>query len=313
MGRKDNLGAYLILSPFLIVFTIFLLFPVFYSFYLSFFKVGPYTDLTNVFNSMDFIGFSNYQDLLEDREFLWSLMVTGLYGLMTVPGTILLSLSLALILNREMRGRAFFRSAFFLPNVLDMLVIGFAWQLIYAPKYGILTRLLEYFFNISAFHETGFLGNPYYALPAIAFAMILKGSGFGLILFLASLGNIPKSLYEAAQIDGANRWETLVNITLPLLKPTILFLIVTGTMAALNGFTEIYAMTDAKGGPNFVDPTGVLGYETLGATKISGFYLWKVFSFGRYGYAAAMSYLLLMVALGISFLNARWLRARDTN
>lgn len=313
MGRKDNFTAYLILAPFLIVFIVFLLLPVFYSLYLSFFKVGPYTDLTSVFASMEFAGFSNYVTLINDREFLWSLLVTFLYGLMTVPGTILLSLVLALILNREMKGRAFFRSAFFLPNVLDMLVIGFAWQLIYAPKYGILTRVLEYFFNIYAFHDTGFLGNEYYALPAIAFAMILKGSGFGLILFLASLGNIPKSLYEAAEIDGANRWEILVNITLPLLKPTILFLVVTGTMAALNGFTEIYAMTDAKGGPSFVDPTGLFGHETLGATKISGFYLWKVFSFGRYGYAAAMSYILLMVALCISYLNARWLKSRDTH
>jgi len=311
MGRKDNFSAYLILSPFLLVFTLFLLVPVIYSLYLSFFKVGPYTDLTNVFASMEFAGISNYIALLKDKEFLWSLLVTILYACMTIPGTILLSLGLALLLNREMKGRGFFRSAFFLPNVLDMLVIGFAWQLIYAPKYGILTKLLEYFFEVSAFHETGFLGNPYYALPAIAFAMILKGSGFGLILFLASLVNIPKSLYEAAEIDGANRWETLVNITLPLLKPTILFLVVTGTMAALNGFTEIYAMTDAKGGPNFVDTTGLFGFETLGATKISGFYLWKVFSFGRYGYAAAMSYILLMVALSISYINARWLSPRE--
>ena len=92
------------------------------------------------------------------------------------------------------------------------------------------------------------MGDPWIALPAIAFAMILKGSGFGMILFLASLGNISPALYEAAALDGANKWETFFNITLPLLKPTILFLIVTGVMAALNGFTEIYAMTDARGG-----------------------------------------------------------------
>ncbi|MBT3786344.1 sugar ABC transporter permease, partial [bacterium] len=239
MGRKDNLSAYLFLSPFLFVFSLFLLIPVVYSLYLSFFRVGPYTDLTNVFGDMQFAGFSNYILLFQDQEFLWSLVLTLIYAAMTIPGTIVVSLTLALLLNRELKGRALFRSAFFLPNVLDMLVIGFAWQLIYSPRFGILTILLDRFFEIKAFHETGFLGNPYYALPAIAFAMILKGSGFGMILFLASLGNISKSLYEAAEIDGANRFEILINITLPLLKPTILFLVVTGIMAALNGFTEI--------------------------------------------------------------------------
>jgi multiple sugar transport system permease protein len=311
MGRKDNLSAYIFLGPFLFVFTVFLLIPVIYSLYLSLFRVGPYTDLTQVFSTMEFAGLSNYGALFRDQEFLWSLVLTLLYGCMTIPGTILVSLALALLLNRELKGRGLFRSAFFLPNVLDMLVIGFAWQLIYSPRFGILTLTLDQFFNIKAFHETGFLGNPYYALPAIAIAMILKGSGFGMILFLASLGNISKSLYEAAQIDGANHWQSFLNITLPLLKPTILFLVVTGIMAALNGFTEIYAMTDATGGPHFTDSTGMFANETLGSTKISGFYLWKVFSFGRYGYAAAMSYILLLVALSISYLNARWLSPQD--
>tara|TARA_Y100000589_G_scaffold166133_1_gene158101 strand:+ start:937 stop:1875 length:939 start_codon:yes stop_codon:yes gene_type:complete len=311
MKLKDNFTAYLFLIPFLCVFTVFLLIPVFYSFWLSFYKVGVYTDLFDVFSKMEWVGWGNYIELLKDGEFRWSMILTLFYAGMTIPGTIFVSLLLALILNSGLFGKAFFRSAFFLPNVLDMLVVGFIWQLIYSPKFGILTRLLDRYMGIEAFHDTGFLGDPLIALPAIAFAMILKGSGFGMILFLASLGNISPSLYEAAALDGANKWETFFNVTLPLLKPTILFLIVTGVMASLNGFTEIYAMTDARGGPTFVDGTGLFMNETLGATKIAGFYLWERFSFGQYGYAAAMSYLMLIFALLVSYINARWLSPEE--
>jgi len=310
MNRQENLKSSLFLSPFLLVFVVFLLIPVLYSFYLSFHKVGTYTDYFNVFQSMEFVGLENYLDLLADSQFLWSMVLTLLYASLTIPGTIALSLVLALLLSKELAGRAFFRSAFFLPNVLDMLVVGFIWQLIYSPKFGVLTILLEKLLNIHVFHDSGFLGEPLFALPAIAFAMILKGSGFGMILFLASLGNISPSLYEAAALDGANRWQTFWNVTFPLLKPTILFLVVTGVMAALNGFTEIYAMTD-QGGPYFASGLPFFSGETLGATKIAGYYLWEQFSFGRYGYAAAMSYLLLLFALTISYVNARWLTPTD--
>lgn len=311
MKLKDNFTAYMLLLPFLCVFTVFLLIPVFYSFWLSFYKVGTYSDMFNVFANMQWVGWSNYSALLLDGEFLWSMLLTLIYACMTIPGTIVVSLTLALVLNSGLFGKSFFRSAFFLPNVLDMLVVGFIWQLIYSPKFGFLTRLLDTYLGIDSFNETGFLGDPWIALPAIAFAMILKGSGFGMILFLASLGSINPALYEAAALDGANRWETFINITLPLLKPTILFLIVTGLMAALNGFTEIYAMTDARGGPSFVDSSGLFMHQTLGATKIAGFYLWERFSLGQFGYAAAMSYLMLIFALLVSYLNARWLATEE--
>jgi ABC-type sugar transport system permease subunit len=261
-------------------------------------KVSIYSDLFNIFGDMVLVGFDNYIRLIQDPNFLWSLLLTLIYAALCIPGSVILSISLAMLLHNKLPGKMFFRSAFFLPFVLDMLVVGFVWQLIYAPKFGFLTKFLETFFNIYDFHETGFLEDPWLALPAIAFAMVLKGAGFGMILFMASLNNIPTTLFEAASIDGANKWETFINITVPHLIPTILFLVITGTMGALNGFTEIYAMTNASGGPQFV-----LGGETLGATRISGFYLWQIFSQGKYGMAAAMSYLLFAFALIISFFN----------
>ena len=209
---------------------------------------------------------------------------------------------LALILNNKFRGKAFFRSAFFLPNVLDLLVIGIIWVLIYSPTYGLLDVVLSKF-GITYFSQSGFLGNGRTALPSIALAIVLKGAGFGMILFLTTLQNIPASVFEAADIDGASPFQKLTRITIPLLKPIILFMIITGTMGALNAFTEIYAMTGSSGTPG--GPAIQVMGNAVGATKLSGYYLFQNFERGRYGYAATISYMLLVIALIISLLSKK--------
>jgi ABC-type sugar transport system permease subunit len=305
MKNNENSVSYLLLSPFLLVFFVFLIFPVLYSLWISVHKVSVYSDLYNIFGDMFFVGLSNYISLLKDFNFWWSLALTFIYAAMCIPGSIALALGLAMLLTQSLPGRMFFRSAFFLPFILDMLVVGFVWQLIYAPGVGFLTEIVVFILQKLSLNDwaqslfnTGFLEAPLLALPSISFAMVLKGAGFGMILFMASLNNIPTALFEAASIDGANRWEIFFNITLPHLSPTILFLIITGVMGALNGFTEIYAMTNASGGPQ-----AVVAGETVGATRISGFYLYQIFIEGRYGVAAAMSYLLFIVAAVVSFIN----------
>jgi ABC-type sugar transport system permease subunit len=181
-----------------------------------------------------------------------------------------------------------------------MLVVGVIWTLIYAPKFGALAQITTYFFSEeNFFNTTGLLGSPYTALPAVVLAMILKGAGFGMVLFLAALQNIPQTVYEAADIDGANEWQKFKNITVPLLKPIILFMTITGVIAALNAFTEIYAMT--SGGPQRV----IMG-ETVGSTSVAGYYLFKQFEAGNYGYAAAISYMLLIITLGITWIQQRF-------
>ena len=298
MKRKENLVSYMFLAPFLLVYVVFLAYPVIYSFFLSFHKVSIYTDMFDVFRNLEFVGFSNYiQIITKDFNFWWSLVLTFFYGIITIPAGIFLSLFLAIMLNNKLKGKTFFRAAYFLPNVLDMFVIGTIWIFIYGPTTGILVKILN-FIGIDYFNTTGFLGNPYTALPSIGFAMILKGCGFGMILFLVALQNIPESVYEAAQIDGATWWQELKHITIPLLKPVFLFLIVTGIMGGLNAFTEIYAMTSSSGGPSIV-----IAGKTMGATSISGFYLWKQFDFGRYGYAASISYVMLAIALTLTYIN----------
>ncbi len=300
---SEEMKAYTLLAPFLLVFVVFLGYPVFYSLWLSFHKAPVYSDWYNIMNQMQYVGGQHYYDLLTNQEFWWSLLLTFYYGVLTIPTTIALSLTLAILLNNKLRGKTFFRSAFFLPNVLDLLVIGIIWILIYSPKYGLLDVLFNYI-GISYFSENGFLGNPITCLPAIALAMVLKGAGFGMILFLTAIQNIPDSVYEAAEMDGINARQKLLFITVPLVKPIILFMSITGTIAVLTAFTEIYAMTVNTGGP-----TVQVGGETLKAANLSGYYLYRNFVDGHYGKAAAISFLLLIIALSISLINMKFLKS----
>ncbi|MEW6555845.1 MAG: sugar ABC transporter permease [Elusimicrobiota bacterium] len=299
---RETVVSYLFLAPFLAIFSVFLLYPVFYSLYLSFRSITPTTDLFNAFADMKFVGLKNYITLVNDFEFWWSLVTTGYYAVLYIPLSIGVSLVLAIILNNQLKGHSIFRSAYFLPNVLDMFVVGIIWLFIYAPHYGILDRVLT-LFNITYFAEKGVLANEKTAMLGVVVALVLKNAGFGMILFLAAIQNISQSVFEAADIDGANEWQKFKHITLPLVRPIILFLVITGTIVALNAFAEIYAMT--SGGPEMV----VAG-KTVGATKVSGYYLYRQFERMNYGDAAAISYFLLALTLVISYINAKVLHKK---
>lgn len=295
---RDNLVAYAFLAPFLVVFLTFLFYPIFYSLYLSFHRV---TDLYDVFGKMKLVGFDNFAQLVHDGQFWWSLLMTLYYAALVIPLGIIVSLSLALLLNNRLPFRSLFRSAYFMPYVLDMFVVGVVWVLIYSPHFGVLNRFLQ-LFGIDTFLEKGFLGNPLSAMPAVAMANVLKSSGFGMVLYLAAMGNISPSLHEAAAMDGANSWQRFRAITFPLLKPVTLFMIIIGVIAALNAFAEIYAMTE--GGPNVE-----IGGRALGATWVTGYYLFRTFYVSlKLGYAAAISYVLLILTLFISAVNMRLFR-----
>ncbi|KAF0249446.1 MAG: carbohydrate ABC transporter membrane protein 1 CUT1 family [bacterium] len=302
---RETLVSYLFLAPFLAVFIIFLGYPMIYSLYLSFRSTTFSTDWYNIFNSMEYVGLANYQSLLTDTRFWWSLGLTLSYAVLTIPSSIALGLWLAILLNNRLKGAAFFRSAFYLPNVLDLYVVGTIWVLILSPNYGLLDILL----GKIGLHlpESGLLANPYTALPTIALVIVLKGAGFGMMLFLSAIQNISESIYEAADIDGASWWQKLRYITLPLLKPIILFMIITGTMSALNAFTEIYAMASSKYG-GFGGPYIEFQGQSVGATSLSGLYLYQLFERAEYGKTAAFSYLLMIIALIISFANAKLLK-----
>ncbi|SHK21217.1 ABC-type sugar transport system, permease component [Anaerobranca californiensis DSM 14826] len=237
---KETISAYTFLAPFLIIFFTFLAFPFFYSMILSFYE-------WDMVNPAKFVGLANYKRaLFDDPHFFWGIRQTLLFVIIGMPFGITVSLILALLLNNKLKFKEVYRTAYFLPNVLDMLVVAIIWVFIYNPQYGVLKTVLESI-GITYFSETGILGNHLTVIPAIVLMTTLKGAGGGMIFFLAALQNIPKDLYEAAEIDGASTFRQFRSITLPMIKPIMLFMVVTGFIGSFGMFTEIYAMTG--GGP----------------------------------------------------------------
>lgn len=304
--RGEGRTAYLLLAPFLTVFSLFLAYPLFYSLQLSLYRVTLRTNWYDAFGAMQFCGLDNYVQLLgADARFWFSLLFTLVYGLLTVPAGIAAGLGLALLMHAQIRGKTLYRGALFLPNVLDVFVVGTIWAAILAPGSGLLDRALGGVGISTPLVAGGPLGNAAWLLPTIAFAMVLKGAGFGMVLLTTALDQISPALYEAAALDGADAWQRFRHVTLPSIKGMLLFMAVTGTMACLNAFAEVYALTNGHGGPRVT-----LWGHVVRPGDLSGFYLFKVFNEGRYGYAAALSFLLMFVAVGVSAL-ARHLLGGD--
>lgn len=300
---QEALWGWFFIAPFILLACVFLVGPVVYSVYLSFRETGLYASWFDEFGDMKFVGLGNYRDLLTSPVFWYSILATFLYAALYIPSSIAAALALALALNRKRRQRIqrLFRSLFFLPHVFDVFVLGVIWLLLFNPAGGPLAAAFR-FFGVSWFTENGFVDNPITILPSIAFAMVLKSMGFGMVLFLTALHSIPESIFEAADIDGASGRQKLFLVTIPLLKPMILFLVVTGLVGVLNGFTEFYALTNATGGPAF----SFFG-ETVQAARVSGFHMFRYFDESFYGHAAAMSFLMLGLALIVAGINWKFL------
>ncbi len=294
--RKNIKNLFFVL-PFAIIFVVFLLFPFFYSFYLSFFKL---MDFSKIFTNLKFVGFRNYLFVLKDKEFLYSVWLSIKYALILIPMNILLSLFLASLLRGDLKINRLYRSLFFMPFVLDAFVVGVVWTIIYAGRYGVLVNLLKPIIPESIY-RTGFLGNPNLAMPAVAVAIVLKNGGFGTILYTAALNNISPDIEDACKIDGATGLKKFIFITFPLVKHTTTFLVITGVIGAFSAFSEFFAMT---GGGPIVYKWG----EPLGATKVSGYYLFNHISNLRLGIASATSFILLIITLTISIIYSRLIK-----
>ena len=301
---REALWGIFFVAPFVIVAAVFLLFPIVYSFYLSLRETTLYSRWSDQFGDMVFVGLGNYAELLWNPVFWYSILATFVYGFIVIPLGIAASLSLALMLNAKLPGYRSLRALFFLPHVFDVFVVGLIWLLLFNPQAGPLAYLFK-LVGIDWFSKNGFVDNPWTILPSIAVAMVLKGMGFGMILFLTALNNIPESIFEAAEIDGASPAQKLWRVTIPLLRPMILFMMVTGLSGVLNAFAEFYALTRAGGGPAF----SFMG-STVQSARVTGFELYRLFDESFYGHAAAMSFLLLLIALVLTALNFRLLRER---
>jgi sn-glycerol 3-phosphate transport system permease protein len=285
---KAAIEGYLYLAPTLIILAIFVYIPIFTSFRLSLTRIAPFG------NQTIFVGIGNYARLFSDPDYLNSLKVTLTFTSVVVPVGIALAVFLAIALSYPVRHLSWFhRLLIFVPIVISTAVTGVLFRWIYHPVVG----YLNYGLSLIGIDGPNWLSSKEWALFAVAFAVIWRGLGFNVIIALAGIQNIDTTYYEAAKVDGANMWQRVRNITLPLLSPTLFFLLIINVINTLQVFGEINILTE--GGPGGATNTMLYSiyYDAFVGTPFRG-------------YASAQAYLLFIVILIISFIQFRILGKR---
>jgi len=280
--RKSNKWGYIFIAPLAIDFLIFTAYMAFYAVQLSFqeLQAGEFV----------WIGLENYRKVFAN-PLTWNAMRnTFVYTLSVVVLGLGAALALSeLIFRRSARAQVFYKSAFYLPSVVSSVVVALVWTWIFNPFYGILNAVV----GVVGIAPQNWLGNPSLALPSLIFMAIVGGGGASIVLLTASMGGIPTELYDAARIDGASEWTRFSRVTVPLLRPTLLYLFVVGFIGNFQVFEQIYVMTG--GGPGFPPATDTVGFRIYD----------MAFRTVQFGGAAAMSMILFVVILVFSALQFR--------
>ncbi|MFI5662623.1 carbohydrate ABC transporter permease [Streptomyces sp. NPDC051684] len=292
--RKDrlarhNLAGWLFSTPFLAVFLTFMAFPIVATLVMSFTDFG----LRNVTDplSAQFVGLDNYTKLFQDEKFVRALLNTLYFVVLGVPLTIGSGLVAAVLLNSGIdRFRTFFRVGFYAPVVTAIVAVAVIWRFVLDPSEGLIAGLGHQL----GFSTPDFLGSETLAMPSLIVMAVWRNMGTAMVLFLAGLQAIPTEVREAARIDGANAFQELRRITVPLLRPTMLYVAVMTTIGFLNVFEEPFVMT--QGGPNEATVTLSLDMYREG------------FDFFHMGYASAMAYVLFVIVLAVTSLQLRLLK-----
>jgi multiple sugar transport system permease protein len=277
--------SYVFISPSIILFSIFTVFGVIYSFYLSFHK----------WNILDpekvYVGLDNYARLLGDERFHRAVFNTLYYTVFAVPLTMGVGLSVALLLNNKLRMQGFFRAMYYLPTITPFVVSAIIWKWVYQGDYGLLNYYLLQLGIIQK--PVLWLSDPNLAMPAIILMSVWAGAGGQMVIFLAGLQSISEEYYDAAKVDGANAFQRLIYITIPLLNTTTFFLFITSIIGSFQIFAQIYIMT--SGGP-------------LGRTTTIGYYLYER-AFLRFdmGYASAIGYAMFAMMFVFTLIYLRWM------
>ena len=288
MTRKRSLTPYSFLLPALVLLGIFVVYPIIAVVYYSF------TDY-DIATPPVWVGLANYARLLDDDTFKLALVHSFIYLLVT-PILIFLSIVLAIIVNRRMRGIHIFRALYFVPAVSGSIAIGLAWRWLF-DRNGLINSLLQ---SWGVIHQpVQWLATPSLVLPIAMLLTIWAGVGYYSVIFLAGLQNIPEELYDAARIDGATDFQKHRYVSIPGLRPQIVFVAVISSLAALKVFDEIYVLTNRTG-----------GILDSGVTMV--FYLWKqAFQLNNAGYASAIAIGLLAITLVFSVFNVKILERRE--
>ena len=284
---QEAITAYLFILPSLIGFVLFFLWPSLRAVQISFTE-------WNLLRAPKSVGLENYQDLLVDPKFWNAMKVTGLYVLYNIPLQTVLGLFIAVVMDRVAKS-IIVRGIFVLPYLLSNVIVALIWLWLLDPLLGYGNVLLN-FLGIS---DQPFFGSITQALPTIAGINIWRHMGFNALLFYAGIQSIPKSLYEAATIDGAGEWRMFRNITLPLLRPVMVFVLVTSIVGSFQIFDTVAVTT--QGGP-------------VDATRVIVWYIYQnAFEFFKMGYATAMSVVLFLILIVVTILQMRLLRGDESD
>ncbi len=285
---RRHLPAYLFLLPGMLLFLTWTLYPLIYSLIMSFAE-------WNLIKPSQFVGLDNYTRALHDPYFWLALQNTLFYAFITVPGQMVLGLAIALLLDGPLRARGFFRTIYYIPVITSWVVVSLIFTYLFNGQAGLINWILRDVLHLIS-TDINWLGEPFTANLVIALLGIWKGIGWTMVIFLAGLGSVPTELHEAAAIDGANGWQRLRHITLPLIRQTITFVLVILTVGAFQVFISVYIITGGK---------------PLHRTDVLLTYMYSnAFDSLDLGYGAALSYLFAAMVFALSIAQIRLLRRR---
>lgn len=292
-GRRaaaEARAGILLSLPFVVLFTVFIAWPVLQSMFMSFTDMRI-SDIRSPF-AVDFVGLENYVTAFEDPVFRRAAVNTGVFVLIGVPLTIVAGLAAALALNQGvLRLRGVFRMGFYTPVVTSIVAVAVVWRFLLRPENGLVNTVLGWV-GIDGPH---WLGDERTALLSLIVMAVWRNFGTSMVIFLAGLQAVDRGLHEAAALDGATAWQRFVHVTLPAIRPTMLFVMVTTSIGYLQFFEEPFVMT--QGGP-------------LNATISASMYTYNQFGFGNYGVAGAMAYLTFIVIGIVTLAQFRLMREK---
>jgi len=285
--RRSTLIGWSFILPNFLGFALFTLVPVIAAFVLAFMNWDSY-------NPPTWAGIDNFVRLFRDDDFRVALTNTVLYAIGHVPLTLALSLGLALLLNQKLRGIAFFRVAIFFPYITSLVAIAIVWNMLFDPTSGPINQFLH---AIGIANAPGWTASTAWALPAVIITSVWRDMGYYMVLFLAGLQAIPREYYEAAQMDGAGRWRSFWNVTLPSLRPTTFLVLVLLSVSSFKVFDLVFVMT--QGGP---------GRATLVLSQL--IYQDGILN-GEFGYSSAISLVLFVIVLVVTVFQFRIQQRRE--
>jgi multiple sugar transport system permease protein len=278
-AKRETATGYALILPWILGFLIWNLYPFASSLYLSFTKY-------NIFQPPEWVGVQNYVAVASDRDFWPSLRLTLLYSALNVPLGLIGALGVALLLNRAVKGIGVWRTIYYLPAVLPVVAVSLLWRWMLSPTSGLINFILRPVYRLLNIEPLQWFTDPNLVLPSFVIMGMWGVFGANSVILLAGLKNIPKHLYEAAELDGANAWQKFWNVTIPMVSSTMFYNLVTGIIAALQIFTQAFFISIPRRAGTFYN---VLIYR-------------EAFQFRHMGYASALAWINLIIILLITLL-----------